>query len=324
MSPKYPWEQKPYTGRQVVYILDACDDIDETDGLIQSVHYQKQKIVRRLFKRDSEIEIKDVQFQRRTKPEAVLEYFANELKELTSEDLMIIWFHGSGMENGEDYAWKFHGFPKKDVDAYELIGMLSDTKPDCMLLLDAYIPDRFWDKPTVRKATNNFEIIAKGETLARGEHHKGVADPGDSTNQLIYVLGRFVKEIQDRCSECKAPSNWRIEVDFKDWKENPFECNHCGCDKLRRAAFGGYKHIISLPELMIKNDTFKRSERQISARIRRVDLYGGEPNRRVVLDPCDVRATGKIRFWVKARIAQPVGPEKEQEDEGLGADLDGD
>lgn len=89
-----------------VYIMDVKPgDEDGSDFDISSVHDQKNKIIEKLFRKHTQYKIHRVTFPPRSKPEAVVKYFEDELSDKTKDDLVVIYFHGGGGENGEDYCW---------------------------------------------------------------------------------------------------------------------------------------------------------------------------------------------------------------------------
>ena len=92
-----------------VYILDACEDkINSKETDIASEHYQKQRIMRRLFQKhfdEEKTEVIDVIFQPRTKPDVVIGYFEKQLSDKSNTDLVLIYFDGGAGNNGEDYVW---------------------------------------------------------------------------------------------------------------------------------------------------------------------------------------------------------------------------
>lgn len=148
------------------------------------------------------------------------------------------------------------------MEAYSVIGNIINSGVDCLLLLDCYIPDRFWDLWPLDEG-RHVEILAKGETIELSDGTKKTDDPGDFTFQIVATLDKFVKEID--------------------------------------GAFGGYRAPITLPGILVKNDTFKKSGKEISGRIRRINLQGKKAKRLFVFRPELIRKTHKLRFFVKMK-----------------------
>lgn len=91
--------------KSYLYLLDAPEWIEDDTNVPLSIHYQKHKFMRKLFRKHFDAEIVDKRFPPRSKPEAVEQYFSSELASKTEKDLVIIYFHGIGSGNGEDYCW---------------------------------------------------------------------------------------------------------------------------------------------------------------------------------------------------------------------------
>ncbi|KAK5125497.1 hypothetical protein LTR85_000608 [Meristemomyces frigidus] len=195
----------PYEGGHV-YILDSNPSTEDEDDLeTRSVHDQKNSIVERLFRRRTEYEIHKVTFPRRSKPQVVLRYFEDELRDKDKNELIIIYFHGGGGDNGEEYCWRFSHSPKKEIDAYELIQTIIDSRVDCLLLLDCYIPDRFQDK--WKPSRGNVEIIATGQLLQHSDGKLYGNDPGNFTTCLVRMMDNLVKQIGTEYKGHHAPKS---------------------------------------------------------------------------------------------------------------------
>ncbi|KAK4539811.1 hypothetical protein LTR36_010345 [Oleoguttula mirabilis] len=196
---------KSYDGGHV-YVLDVNPRLeDDSDFDISSVHDQKNRIVEKLFRKHFDYEIHNVTFPPRSKPEAVLKYFEDELDGKDKNELIIIYFHGGGGENGEDYCWRFSHTPKREIDAYELIQTIIAQRVDCLLLLDCYIPDRFHDK--WKPSRGNVEIIATGQAAQHSDGKLYGNDPGNFTTCLVSMLDTFVNHIDTEYKGHHAPKS---------------------------------------------------------------------------------------------------------------------
>lgn len=201
------------------------------------------------------------------------------------------------------------------MDAFKLIQAIIDAEIDCLILLDAYIPDRFHDM--WRPTTSNVEILAKGETVEMANGKKMENDPGDFSYQIVKTLDAFVKEIDGRkCVKCGT-----VEKRYERGCGEPIQkCDVPDCKgRLVKCGFAGYQAALSLPELLIKHDTFIRNSKEISGRIRRIDIHRGKAEKRFVILPGKVRKTGKIEFVAKCKVEPEEATPGQEEVEAVKA-----
>lgn len=184
---------------------------------------------------------------------------------------------------------KFEGYPTREIDAYELVQAIIDTKRDCLILLDAYIPDRFHD--LWRNSASVVQIVAKGQTREDTDGNRVSHDPGDFTHSLVGTIDAFLRAI-----------NGPVQLDTR------LVCT--------TENFGGYQKPLTLPELLIKRDTARASryrdvdsddeeaervrlDKKMSSTIRRIQPIGTPGH--FVIAPRHVRATKKIEFFYRPK-----------------------
>ncbi|KAK3676351.1 hypothetical protein LTR78_003625 [Recurvomyces mirabilis] len=112
---------------------------------------------------------------------------------------------GAGYE-GSEYSFRIAGFPRDEVNAWQLIEIAASSTTDVTFFLDCYCPTRF--AYSLKQDINNVEVIA---SPAPKQDPSGaiIAGPGDFTRALVRTLkamtdrnGRF-KRYKARRSVCE-------------------------------------------------------------------------------------------------------------------------
>ena len=99
-----------------LYIVDYCDadDAESTRSRIGRSLGTKKKTtdhetncenIKTIFQNHTDYKVHDVKFPKQTSEESVYKFFENEVKKLTSDELMIVYFHGKAGYGGPEYAW---------------------------------------------------------------------------------------------------------------------------------------------------------------------------------------------------------------------------
>ena len=102
------YQPQSYTNGHVYIMDDPGPNAPQTEvmGMSRpSAHSFKCDAVRNLFTKYSDFEVHEVAFKSGKKGKDVFKYWENELKSKTNKDLLIIFFHGTAGERGEDYKW---------------------------------------------------------------------------------------------------------------------------------------------------------------------------------------------------------------------------
>lgn len=92
-----------------VYIVDDVDPGAEGLQVMgmekRDPHAFKCNVVRKFFKKYSDFEVHSVRFKKWSKLKHVADYWKEELKDKTSEDLLIVFFHGQAGGMDSEYKW---------------------------------------------------------------------------------------------------------------------------------------------------------------------------------------------------------------------------
>ena len=92
---------------KVLIIIDACEEPGNEDTFpLMSIHYQKQKIVRRTFEKCFDGDVHNVIFPPRTRVEAVIDHIEGICLQIPSDEVAMIYYHGASGEIGTQYIWE--------------------------------------------------------------------------------------------------------------------------------------------------------------------------------------------------------------------------
>ena len=92
----------PYEGGHI-YILDNHPEMDDASEFEErSVHDQKNKIFEKLSRKYFNYEIHNVSFPKGSKSDVVQKFFEDELSKRAKNEIVIIYFHGGGGDEGKE------------------------------------------------------------------------------------------------------------------------------------------------------------------------------------------------------------------------------
>lgn len=146
-----------------------------------------------------------------------------------------------------------------------------------MLLLDAFIPSRLEMKRMLRgdsENSANVEIIARGCQMQRPDGTIIEGGRDDFTNKLCADLNKFVRLID-------APPS--------------------------RGGFKNHEAPKSIPQLLKGNKNLSDNPRRIW--LKRTRMGGTKSVSRIVMDPVDIRETGKITWFLQHIQGDKAMPE---------------
>ncbi|GAB7362452.1 hypothetical protein MBLNU230_g2774t1 [Neophaeotheca triangularis] len=169
-----------------VYLMDYEEATTSVSGVRQTTAHQlKCQTAKACFGDFVDAEMHEVSFEKGTSTAAVVDFWKTEMTSKSADDLVIIWFHGDVVldtsdddfnELGYEWCFRYKGYPRKNINAFDLVSTISDSPPSKVLLMDCDVPDK-WPE-SWRRTMGNTEIIYSGgsATNARVTNTHGVDD----------------------------------------------------------------------------------------------------------------------------------------------------
>ena len=91
-----------------VFIIDDVEDTPGKPvmGLVKTdVHSHNCAVIRNFFTEFTDFTVEGVKFPKQAKEQDFFDYWDQQLSNKTSEDLIIVYFHGNAGSEEEDYSW---------------------------------------------------------------------------------------------------------------------------------------------------------------------------------------------------------------------------
>ncbi|KAK4501693.1 hypothetical protein PRZ48_007502 [Zasmidium cellare] len=263
----------------------------------ESLHDQKAKIVVELFKEISDCDVQTPTFGRLAE---FKQYLVDTFKSLGDDDVLIIWFGGATKDDDEEWHVKLENGPRNGwVDGRDFIQQCYLSGCNIALFLDANMPTRF-KYPCVPRSDGrgNTEIMARGSIVQTAQGRSIEGHSSDFTINMVEGVNDWVQEIKD--------------------------------GKYKDGAAMSIAQIMGSNRKLRYNPT-RKFDRQPRARGRKKPTID-----RLVIDPEDVRGSGKLCFRMKrvqdgsnatdtvdGDTTEAEIPEDEGYDEGLDEGIEG-